>query len=66
MSKEYPEERLLIERLWAMFEKDWITASEIAKFDGCSAKTAKRRYQFVNGGMSIVSLAHMKCELARK
>ena len=64
--REYPEERLTIERLWTMFQKDWLSTSEIAKFDGCSVWTARRRYGITGGGMSITSLAHLKCELARK
>ena len=63
--KEFPEERLLIERLWAAFGKDWLNIKEIAQFDGCTPRTAKRRYG-ITGGMSIVSLAHMKCQLSRK
>lgn len=64
--REYPEERLTIERLWSMFQKDWLSTAEIAQFDGCSARTAKRRYGLTKGGMSITSLAHLKCQLARK
>ena len=64
--KEYPEERLLIERLWSTFGKDWLSISEIAQFDDCHPRTAKRRYDIKNGGMSIVCLAHRKCEMARK
>lgn len=64
--KEYPEERMIVERLWAMFQKDWISTSEIARFDGCSPKTAHRRYGIVGGGMNIGSLAHLKCRLARR
>lgn len=66
MAKEFPEERLTIERLWAIFQKDWLTTAEIAMFDGCSERTVRRRYNIKKGGMSIGSLAHMKCELARK
>lgn len=64
--KEFPEERLLIERLWAAFGKDWLNAKEIASFDGCSARTVKRRYGITANGMSIVCLAHLKCQLSRK
>lgn len=64
--KEFPEERILIERLWETFGKDWLTAKEIAAFDGCSPKTAKRRYGISSNGMSIVCLAHLKCQLSRK
>lgn len=64
--KEYPEERLTIERLWLMYNKDWLSTSEIAQFDGCSSKTVRRRYKIKNGGMSISTLAHLKCELSRK
>ena len=63
--KEFPEERILIERLWETFGKDWLSVSEIAKFDGCSTKTVKRR-SGITGGASIVSLAHLKCQLSRK
>ena len=63
--KEYPEERMTIERLWLMFHKDWLTTSEIAKFDGCSGKTARRRYGIKNGGMAIGTLAHLKCKVSR-
>ena len=66
MAKEYPEERNTTERLWAMYQKDWITTSEVARFDGCDPKTARRRYGIKNGGISISSLAHLKCQLARK
>ena len=66
MAKEFPEERLIVERLWQTFQKDWLTTSEIAKFDGCSPKTAHRRYKITGGGISINCLAHMKCQLARK
>ena len=66
MAKEYPEERLTVERLWTMFQKDWISTAEIAKFDGCSVSTVRRRYHIKNGGMSISTLAHLKCELSRK
>ena len=66
MAKEYPEERLTIERLWTMFQKDWLTTSEIARFDGCSVSTVRRRYGIKGGGMAISTLAHMKCQLSRK
>lgn len=66
MGREYPEERLTVERLWTMFQKDWLSAKEIAQFDGCSERTARRRYNIKNGGISITSLAHLKCQLARK
>lgn len=66
MAREFPEERLITERLWQMFQKDYLTTSEIAKFDGCSAKTARRRYAINGGGMNIGTLAHLKCQLARK
>lgn len=64
--REFPEERMIVERLWQMFQKDWVTTAEIAKFDGCSPKTARRRYSIVGGGMNIGSLAHLKCVLARR
>lgn len=64
--QEYPEERLTMERLWERYQKDWLTTSDIAKFDGCTPKTARKRYGIRCGGMSISSLAHKKCELARK
>lgn len=66
MGREYPEERLIVERLWQLFQKDWLSTAEIAQFDGCSSKTAHRRYQITGGGMNICSLAHMKCQMARK
>lgn len=66
MAREYDEERSCVERLWTAFQKDWLTTSEIAKFDGCSDKTARRRYGIKNGGMAISTLAHKKCELSRK
>lgn len=64
--REYPEERLIIERLWNRFNKDHLTAAEIAEFDGCCVRTAKERYNIQKGGMNITTLAHMKCERARK
>ena len=66
MAREYPEERNTVERLWQMFGKDWITTGEVAKFDGCDPKTVRRRYNIKNGGISISSLAHLKCQLARR
>lgn len=62
---EYPEERLLIQQLWERFNKDWIKIKEIAEFDGCSVQTVRRRYGITSGGISIVCLAHKKCQLAR-
>lgn len=64
--KEYPEERLIVERLWQMYGKDYLTTAEVATFDGCCPKTAHRRYNITGGGISINCLAHMKCKLARK
>jgi len=64
--KEYPEERQLVELLWSIYHKDWLLLHEIAEIDKCHPRTAKRRYGVPNGGMSIVSLAHRKCEMARK
>lgn len=64
--KEYPEERLTIERLWTMFGKDWLSLQDVAKFDGCSTRTVKRRYNIKGGGISLTSLAHLKCQLARR
>lgn len=64
--KEFPEERLIVEKLWQTFGKDWLSVSEVAKFDGCCPKTAKRRYGISSNGISIVCLAHLKCQLSRK
>ena len=64
--KEYPEERMLVEHLWKTFGKDWVCMKEIAEFDGCSTRTVKRRYNIGSTGMSIFTLAHMKCQLSRK
>ena len=64
--REFPEERLIIERLWSMFQKDWLTVADIAQFDGCSTRTVRRRYNISKGGMSVCTLAHLKCELSRK
>ena len=61
---EYPEERLLIQNLWDRFHKDYLKVSEIAQYDGCSTQTVRRRYG-IRGGMSITSLAHLKCQMAR-
>lgn len=62
---EYPEERLLIQQLWERFGKDWLKTSEIAQYDNVSVQTARRRYSIQNGGMSICTLAHLKCMKAR-
>lgn len=62
---EFPEERLLIQQLWERFNKDWIKVKEIAEFDGCSVQTVRRRYGITTGGMSICTLAHLKCMKAR-
>lgn len=62
---EYPEERTLISQLWERFGKDWLRTSDVAAYDGCSVQTARRRYNIQNGGISIVCLAHKKCQLAR-
>lgn len=64
--REFPEERLITERLWEAFQKDWLSIKEVARFDGCSERTAKRRYQISSTGIGIGSLAHKKCELSRK
>ena len=62
---EYPEERLLIQNLWDRFHKDFLKTAEVADYDGCSAQTVRRRYGITGGGISIVCLAHKKCQLAR-
>lgn len=62
---EFPEERILIQRLWEQFHKDYISTGEVAQFDGCSLQTVRRRYGITGGGISIVCLAHKKCQLAR-
>ena len=61
---EYPEERILIQTLCERFHKDYIRTSEVAAFDGCSSQTVRRRYGIKNG-ISIVALAHLKCQMAR-
>ena len=62
---EYPEERILIQMLWERFHKDWLKTGEIAQYDNVSVQTARRRYNIQNGGMSICTLAHLKCMKAR-
>lgn len=64
--KEYEEERLCVEHIWKQFGKDWLTLAEIAKLDGCCVRTVKKRYGIRTNGMSVTSLAHMKCRLARQ
>ncbi len=66
MAKEFEEERLTAERLWNAFRKDWLSLQEVAKYDGCDPRTAKRRYGITAKGISISSLAHMKCLISRK
>ena len=61
---EFPEERILIQRLWEQFHKDYISTGEVAQFDGCSLQTVRRRYG-IKKGINITSLAHLKCKLAR-
>lgn len=65
MAREYEEERLTAERLWKEFHKDYVSLEEIARYDGCCVRTVKKRYN-ISGGISITSLAHLKCRLARK
>lgn len=66
MAKEYAEERLTAERLWKHFHKDFITLQELAMYDGCCVRTVKKRYGISGSGICITSLAHLKCQLARK
>ena len=66
MAREYEEERLAAERLWREFHKDWLTLQEVAKFDGCCVRTVKKRYGITGNGVSISSLAHLKCKTSRQ
>lgn len=67
--KEYPEYRLVLENLRHEFgNRNFITVSELARFDGCCARTVVKRYGIKKeaGGIDIAILAHRKCELANK
>ena len=63
--KEYEEERLACERLWKEFHKDWLSLEDVAAYDRCDPRTAKRRYNIGTHGISLTTLAHLKCELSR-
>ena len=66
MAREFEEERLIIEHIWQRFGKDWLTLQEVADLDGCCVRTVKKRYGITANGISVASLAHLKCRLARK
>lgn len=62
---EYKEYRFVLEQLRERFgDKNWLALHEIAEYDGCCARTAKKRYGITGVGMDITVLAARKCELA--
>lgn len=65
---EYAEYRIVIEALTRHFGKAWITIAELAEYEGCDPRTAKKRYAISKGvgGIDITVLAHRKCALAHK
>ena len=65
---EYAEYRLVYQSLKEHFGKGWLSVIEIAEYDGCDPRTAKKRYSIPKGakGIDIAVLAKRKCALAHK
>lgn len=67
MSRERDDYRVVVEDLKQTFgEKAWITSAELARYEGCDARTVNRRYGIPKGvnGIDRNILARRKCQMA--
>ena len=63
MAREYPDYRNIIEDLNTKFNgKSRLSILEVAEYDGCCDKTAKKRYGIGKEGINVCILARLICE----
>ena len=64
MPREHEDYRAVLEQLLIHFgSKRQLSATDVAKYDGCDRRTAASRYDIGKGGIDITILARKKCRL---
>lgn len=64
MAREHEDYRAVLEQLLEFFgEKRQLSAKDVARYDGCVARTAQTRYGIGKGGIDITVLARRKCRM---
>ena len=64
MAREHIDYRPVLEQLSAFFgEKRQLSQEDVARYDGCCARTAQKRYDIGRAGIDITVLARKKCRM---